>query len=450
MKFVSNKIWRFLFVMLLPAVCTGTDAVVGYYPCWVQHEYAEKDLDLDRLTHVMHAFAYPLADGTIAHDANFLRPPLNARVHDAGKFILLSLGGWGNSEGFPPMAADSSTRKQFIQNTLNFCLTHNYDGVDLDWEYPKSAQERQQLTLLVKEMRQEFDKLMRPQPLFITMAVTASDWTGKWVDYDSLKFCIDWFGCMTYDFHGPWTNHAGHNSPLYPSGGDVDGSVSQGITYLTKTRNVPSDQVLLGVPFYGRGFNALGLYEPTTGDGGEYRYSDIPGLLSAGWTYNWDDVAQVPYLTNPERTKVISFDDTTSVRLKAEYAIQHNLKGVMVWALGQDFIDGQQPLLQAVSRPVLQTRIGKNKNQPTHYALSNFPNPFNATTSISFSLPRSKQVILDIYDITGRRVARLFKGEFHGGYLSIPFANTAVPSGVYICALTTANVTLVNKMTLLR
>ena len=448
---MNSGILRTILFLLFPLLGFSTDTIVGYYPFWVQDEFSEQDLHLDHLTHVMHAFAYPRPNGTIDMHPNFLNPQLNARVHEAGKSILLSLGGWGNSEGFPPMAADSTTRRLFIENVINFCQQHNYDGVDLDWEYPKSAQERHHLSLLIREMRQAFDQLDRSQPLLITMAVTASDWNGKWWDYDALTPHVDWFGCMTYDFHGPWTNHAGHNSPLYPSGGDTDGSVSQGIAYLTQTRNVPPDKVLLGIPFYGRGFNASELYGSATGSGGEYHYSDIPGLLESGWTRYWDDVAKVPYLTNSQNTMLISYDDTLSVRHKAEYAISKQLKGVMIWALGQDHSDGQQPLLGSISRAMAQqTRVGRRQETPSKVVLNSYPNPFNQNTRISVSLPSASQITLDVYDLCGRRVSRVFQGPHAGGSRSFAFVAPSVASGVYLCTLSTDDNLYSTQLTLLR
>jgi chitinase len=445
-----------LFIILAISLCLRTadaaDFVVGYYPSWMQSELAPENLDMERLTHVVHAFAWPTAQGELVYADDFINDDLVGKVHENGGFILLALGGWGNSAAFATMSADSVARIKFIGQLLEFCLQHDYDGIDIDWEHPSNSQEKKSMTLLVRDMRAEFNKLMRPQPLYISMAVTAGNWAGQWLDYSELKKYIDWFGCMSYDFHGDWSNHAGHNSPLYASGGDRCGSVDSGIRYLTQTRGLPKDKVLLGVPFYGRGFNASGLYKPSSGTGSEHRYSAIPGMIGSGWTRHWDDVALVPYLINSDNTHIISYDDTLSVRFKAEYAVQHNLKGLMIWALGQDIINGDQALLPAVSDPILRpTGVTQKKtNIPTDFGLSCSPNPFNNAALISFSLKSEGFVTLDVLDLRGRIVSRLLSGVQPAGENRISFAANNLSSGVYLCRMTTLSDTRTIKLTLLQ
>ena len=445
-----------VFVLLaLLALCSVTraaDAVVGYYPYWVQNTYTPDDVDMHLLTHLVHAFAWPTADGDLVFPNNFLATDLVDAAHQQGVIVMLALGGWGQSDGFAPMAADSIARTKFAGTLLEFCLQHDYDGVDIDWEHPANSHDRANVSKLVRDIRAEFSKPMRPQPLYISMAVTAGNWAGQWLDYDELSKYVDWFGCMSYDFHGAWTNHSGHNSPLYASGGDGCGSADAGIRYLTHTRGLPADKVLLGVPFYARGFLSSGLYEPSSGDGGEFSYADVVAFMQSGWQRMWDDVALVPYLVNSERTRLISYDDTLSVRYKAEYAVEKNLHGVMIWALGQDLLGGDQPLLRAVSAPILRpTQVAIEKlAAPFDFSLSCSPNPFNDSAAISFTLSISQSVTLDILDANGRIVDFLYAGELPGGKNQFLWSARNHPSGVYLCRLKTKEFEQIINITLLR
>ncbi|MEN8008309.1 MAG: T9SS type A sorting domain-containing protein [Candidatus Krumholzibacteriota bacterium] len=80
----------------------------------------------------------------------------------------------------------------------------------------------------------------------------------------------------------------------------------------------------------------------------------------------------------------------------------------------------------------------------------NFPNPFNPRTVISFSLPVSSRVRLDILDLRGRMVANLVDGVMAPGSHSVTFDGKDLPSGIYISRLTTGQGSRERKMTLLR
>jgi len=79
-----------------------------------------------------------------------------------------------------------------------------------------------------------------------------------------------------------------------------------------------------------------------------------------------------------------------------------------------------------------------------------FPNPFNPSTTISFSLARSAKVEASIFDITGRLVEILANQRFESGEHSIIFDGTALPSGVYFARLHAGELVKTQKMVLLK
>lgn len=91
---------------------------------------------------------------------------------------------------------------------------------------------------------------------------------------------------------------------------------------------------------------------------------------------------------------------------------------------------------------------------PTRMVLEqNYPNPFNPETVIGFTLPEAGQVSLHIYDITGRRVAKLVDGHMEQGWHRIRFdmRNQAdLSSGVYLYRLSSNGQVLTRKMTLVK
>lgn len=81
----------------------------------------------------------------------------------------------------------------------------------------------------------------------------------------------------------------------------------------------------------------------------------------------------------------------------------------------------------------------------------NFPNPFNPSTQISFTLPQAQEVSLVVYDMLGRQVATLASREqFASGQNTVSFDASNLSSGIYLYRLTSADVTLTKKMTLIK
>jgi len=62
----------------------------------------------------------------------------------------------------------------------------------------------------------------------------------------------------------------------------------------------------------------------------------------------------------------------------------------------------------------------------------NFPNPFNPSTKINFSVPRNSFVSLKIYDILGKEIIKLVNNEFKSaGKYTVEFNASNLSSGVY-------------------
>ena len=412
--------------------------VVGYYPQWVQSGFPISSIDLSVITHVNHAFAWPDENANVQSYDNMFNVSNAQTIHDQGGKFLLTLGGWGNDVGFATVAASSSLRTTFINNLIEICDTYGYDGIDLDWEHPNSSENSQNLNLLIEEMDSIFNAY--DSDLLITMAVPVSNWSGQWYDFSFLKSHVDFFNAMTYDMHGGWSSHAGHNSPLFQSPtGDPDGSCSTAIGYLATTRGIPRGQINLGLPFWGKKYQATDINESFSGDVIDMWYYEIPPLIGNGWSYQWDSNAFCPYLIKDDQSMIITYDDPESIGYKCEYAKDQDLGGVMIWALGYDVTVNGQDLIESIEVNYLNSPFDEKGMLPGQFSLRAYPNPFNSNCIIEFELLQDEFLHIDLYSVRGEFIERLYSGsEKKGGHSYIWSVNDMerkISSGVFFISI---------------
>lgn len=88
---------------------------------------------------------------------------------------------------------------------------------------------------------------------------------------------------------------------------------------------------------------------------------------------------------------------------------------------------------------------------PRSFALNqNYPNPFNPTTSITYAIPESGDVKLEVFNAVGQKVATLVNSTQNAGTHTVSFDASNLASGVYLYRLTSGNQVQINKMLLLK
>jgi len=93
----------------------------------------------------------------------------------------------------------------------------------------------------------------------------------------------------------------------------------------------------------------------------------------------------------------------------------------------------------------------KNNISPVTYKLSqNFPNPFNPSTTIRYTIPVSGLVTINVYNSVGQEVASLVNEVQNAGTYEMSFGASALSSGVYYYKLTSGTFTATKKMTLIK
>ncbi len=341
-------------VVAQPISATKPYVIIGYV---TGNGWTKNQIDPNKLTHINYAFAVPAQNGELApitkKDEANLATLVSLRAANPKLKILISIGGWGGCKYFSDAALTDASRRKFANSAVALLVRHKLDGVDIDWEYPAQVgagnifrpADKQNFTLFLKAIRDGLDVQGKQDNRigvnhYLLTAATGGD--TAFVSHTELgkaQAYLDYVNIMTYDlYHGNDTG-TGHHSPLYQSklgnqsrnssADAVDGHIRAG---------VPASKIVLGLPFYGRGWGQVqdkdkGLFQPATG---EHSFISHDKLMKEyinknGFTRYWDDDAKAPYLWNPTAKTFISYADEQSFGPKIDYVKAKKLAGVMFW-----------------------------------------------------------------------------------------------------------------------
>jgi len=353
--------------------------IVGYYPNWQWYDRAQlvnpEIIQYEKYTVINYAFFRPMADGRLQStdswaDENLLLGPMiwwPVQTHDSTKSLpylchqhgvklLPSIGGWNDSYNFPAIAADPAKRQNFIDDCLGLIDTYNFDGVDMDWEYPGYApnggtpQDKQNFTILMQELRDALDvhENETGEEYMLTSCFSVDRDKMEQVEWENILPLVDMVNLMTYDFHGSWDPESNHHTPLYsPAVGDPEWCFDGAFTVLTQEFDVPAEMINLGIGFYGKALaNCTRLYGAHTGydgstfweDEGQPLYYNILKKTDM-FTAFWDDQVKCPYLLGNAINTFVTFDNPLSVGYKAQYVMDNNAHGIIIWEITGDYIE---------------------------------------------------------------------------------------------------------------
>ncbi|KAI8435064.1 hypothetical protein MSG28_003474 [Choristoneura fumiferana] len=387
--------------------------LVCYYTNWAWYrpgpgKYGPEDIDPSLCTHIVYGFAVLGDDGLItAHDswADFDNELYNRVVEykEYGIKVSLALGGWNDSAGdkYSKLVNSPAARARFVTHAVQFLEKYNFDGLDLDWEYPKCWQvdcskgpesDKQGFSNLVREL----SAVLKPKGLLLSSAVSPNKKViDEGYDVPVLARHMDWIAVMTYDYHGQWDKKTGHVAPLYYHPDDDTTYFNANYTiHYWMNKGAPSKKLVMGIPMYGQTFtlgtrwdthpdlldkgDSMGLNIPAISGGEPGEYTRAKGFLAyyeicdrirnKGWNVVKDPYGRMgPYAYKGNQW--VSFDDVEIVRKKTEFIKSLNLGGGMIWALDLDDFrnrcgQGNHPLLNTIKKGLLNPKIEIESVQP--------------------------------------------------------------------------------------
>lgn len=293
-----------------------------------------------------------------------------------GLDLLISIGGWDLAPQYSDIALTRASRARFVASCVRrFLVQARFDGIDLDWEFPvhggmnrSRPQDRGDATALVREFRRQLDALGRRnhRHYLLTVATPAGMWQNGGAysvsdsyDLSALAPSVDWLNVMTYDMNTIFSPSSGFNTPLgadprdpAPEPQRSGDNLRSAVAYY-ESQGVPPGRIMLGIAFYGRGFTGVssrdaGLYSKYAAIFPETPWKTIESQFLTGpdWVRHWSATAQAPWLYNSGQHIFFTYDDPLSLGIKADFARQEHLRGVMIWVLGED--DRENCLLRAL------------------------------------------------------------------------------------------------------
>ncbi|MGL5852723.1 MAG: glycoside hydrolase family 18 protein [Phycicoccus sp.] len=370
------------------AAAAPGDRVVGYFPEWgvYARNYHVRNIETsgsaDRLTHIMYAFGNvtggrcTIGDSYAAYDkaytaeqsvdgvADTWDQPLRGNFNQLRKLkalhpdlkVIWSFGGWSWSGGFGQAAQDPAAFAASCRTLVEDPRWADvFDGIDIDWEYPNACglscdtSGRDAYRTLMAALRGQFGTDL------VTSAITADGTAGGKIeaaDYAGAAQYVDWYMPMTYDFFGAFAAQ-GPTAPHSPLT-SYDGIPTAGFDTATaigklKALGIPSDKLLLGIGFYGRGWSGVTQDAP-----GGTATGPAPGSVEQGIDDYEVLKARCPATGSVGGTAYArcgdqwwGYDTPQTIAGKLSWADQQSLGGTFFWELSGDTPDGE--LIRAIT-----------------------------------------------------------------------------------------------------
>ncbi|MDO6527846.1 glycosyl hydrolase family 18 protein [Motilimonas sp. 1_MG-2023] len=382
-------------------------AIIAYYKQWgiYSPNYHIKDVPVGQVTHLVYQSAKFDSEGTVEvgdeyADLNLQYPDADESIPFSGNFgqmvslkkrhphikTIISIGGWGRSEHYSNIAADPELRHDFAKSATEFMKRYQFDGIEIDWNFPVKTQRAKQhglaadkknFTLLLEELDEQLyleGQKDRRKYLLISTISAAIGYEQNWEVKEASRY-LDLISLSTAYMHGYWEEAkiANHITPLY-----LSESTQQRLTSLKTEANsvnlavrailnegAPAEKVVVNIASFATAWDQVpsddkGLYThageiswgswDTTSSGrtGLYNRGHLIGFLdNPQYQKGWDNSAKSAWIYNPEKNggHFVSYESQDSLAEKVTYIEQLNLAGIAIRQIHND-LKGKDSLIR--------------------------------------------------------------------------------------------------------
>jgi len=297
----------------------NSKVLIGY----VQDFRDPETINLSDLTHIIFSFAHPTKDGDLLLNGETALKNLQtlvSKAHNQDKSVLLAIGGWFHLNGgesydyFKSAIQEQKTRSKLVNELISLVERENLDGIDIDFEHPRSQEDAKVLAAFTKELSERLKSLDKQLSIAVNAkvhSVAGTEITSVVYEPQMFKY-VDYVNIMAYD--GQWDGgyHAANLSPY---------SYTENIvtywTNLFKDQQISTEKLVLGVPFYA---------QPEDPAAKQISYATIVKHDSKSTDHDKITINGTTY----------HFNGIKTMERKTKLALSHGFGGMMLWEAGHD------------------------------------------------------------------------------------------------------------------
>lgn len=289
--------------------------ILGYIHSYSNLQADFQQVDLSQVTDLNIAFINPDVQG------NFLPNPEYANIisaaHDKNVRVFFSIGGGSPPPHLEESLATAEGRDKLVEGIVQLLDAYDFDGVDIDLE-------NDLINAHYAPFVYKVAKAVKARNRLVTAAL--AKWNSDKIA-DSTLAEYDFINVMSYDATGPWKpDKPGQHSPYSMAVNDF--------RYYTETRGIASRKILIGLPFYGYGFNGAPVSMNYKQILKEYPGNEFKDEVTIG-------------------NGTLYYNGITTIENKTRFALDNGASGVMIWQLLQDSKDDKS-LLKTIHTTVNQ------------------------------------------------------------------------------------------------